>query len=166
MSDATRPSDDQSVRVWSALYDYVNAQDRRRELQAALGLGGGFGRVKVLLHLEQGPMTLRDIADANGLDAPYATVICDKLAEKGFVIRTPHPDDKRRKLVSLTQKGRDTARLARQIIGEPPQSLTALSASDLTGLEELLSRLSPRAQPLTSDVDSRGMLRKSPKPRS
>ena len=45
MSDVTRPHDDQAVRVWSALYDYVNAQDRRRDLQAALGLGGGFGRV-------------------------------------------------------------------------------------------------------------------------
>jgi len=112
MSDPTKLHEDQAVRVWSALYDYVNAQDRRRELQSALGLGGGFGRVKVLLHLEEGPMTLRDIADANGLDAPYATVICDKLVEKGLVTRTPHPDDKRRKLVSLTEKGRDTARLA------------------------------------------------------
>lgn len=139
MSDGTESP--QAIRVWSALYDYVNAQDRRRDLQAALGLGGGFGRVKVLLHLEQGPMTLRDIADANGLDAPYATVICDKLVEKGFVIRTPHPDDKRRKLVSLTEKGRTTAQLARTILGEPPQSLTALSASDLAALEELLTRL-------------------------
>jgi DNA-binding MarR family transcriptional regulator len=90
-------------------------------------------------------MTLRDIAEANGLDAPYATVICDKLVEKGFVIRTPHPDDNRRKLVSLTERGKDTARLARQILGEPPLSLTALSASDLSVLEELLSRLSTRA---------------------
>src|ERR1700689_2179398 len=103
MSDATQPSTVQAIRVWSALYDYVNAQDRRRELQEAIGLGGGFGRVKVLLHLEQGPMTLRDIAEANGMDAPYATVICDKLAEKGLVKRTPHPDDNRRKLVTLTK---------------------------------------------------------------
>ena len=141
MSDVTQPHDEQAIRVWSALYDYVNAQDRRRELQAALGLGGGFGRVKVLLHLEQGPMTLRDIADANGLDAPYATVICDKLVEKGFVIRTPHPDDNRRKLVSLTEKGRDTAQLARQILGKPPESLIALSPSDLEALEVLFARL-------------------------
>ncbi len=142
MSDVTRPHDEQAARVWSALYDYVNAQDRRRDLQAALGLGGGFGRVKVLLHLEQGPMTLRDIADANGLDAPYATVICDKLVEKGFVIRTPHPDDNRRKLVSLTKKGKDTAQLARQILGAPPESLIALSPSDLEALEVLFARLS------------------------
>jgi DNA-binding MarR family transcriptional regulator len=142
MSEATTNDHEQAVRVWSALYDYVNAQDRRRELQAALGLGGGFGRVKVLLHLEQGPMTLRDIAETNGMDAPYATVICDKLAEKGLVIRTPHPDDNRRKLVALTQSGHETALLARQILGEPPLSLTTLPASDLAVMEELLARLS------------------------
>ena len=140
MSEVTT-TNDQAVRVWSALYDYVNAQDRRRELQAALGLGGGFGRVKVLLHLEEGPMTLRDIAEANGLDAPYATVICDKLVQKGFVVRTPHPDDNRRKLVTLTQRGHETARRARRLLGEPPLSLTALPASDLAVMEELLTRL-------------------------
>jgi DNA-binding MarR family transcriptional regulator len=135
---------EQATRVWSALYDYVNAQDRRRELQSVLGLGGGFGRVKVLLHLEAGPMTLRDIAESNGMDAPYATVICDKLVEKDLVVRTPHPDDNRRKLVSLTQKGHETALLARQILGEPPATLSALPASDLAEFERLLARLSER----------------------
>lgn len=141
MSEGIETDRDQAARVWSALYDYVNAQDRRRDLQAALGLGGGFGRVKVLLHLEQGPMTLRDIAESNGMDAPYATVICDKLVEKGFVVRTPHPDDNRRKLVSLTQQGRETALLARRILGEPPLSLVSLAPSDLAIFEALLARL-------------------------
>jgi DNA-binding MarR family transcriptional regulator len=141
MSDTTDIETPQAVRVWSALYDYVNAQDRRRELQEALGLGGGFGRVKVLLHLEGGPMTLRDIAESNGMDAPYATVICDKLAEKGLVVRTPHPDDNRRKLVSLTETGRTTAALARRILGEPPDGLSALTPSELSTLEGLLTKL-------------------------
>jgi DNA-binding MarR family transcriptional regulator len=131
----------QAKRVWSALYDFVNAQDRHRELQSALGLGGGFGRVKVLLQLEQGPMTLRDIAEANGLDAPYATVICDKLVQNGFVVRTPHPDDNRRKLVSLTDKGVETAELAHKIIDEPPRGLATLSSSELSTLEGLLSKI-------------------------
>jgi DNA-binding MarR family transcriptional regulator len=139
MSETSQPND-QAVRVWSALYAYVNAQDRRRELQAMLGLGG-FGGVKVLLQLEHGPMTLREIADANGLDAPYATVICDKLVEKGLVMRTAHPDDNRRKLVTLTDAGRATARQARQILGEPPASLAALSPADLSALERLFIRL-------------------------
>ena len=139
MSETSQPND-QAVRVWSALYNYVNAQDRRRELQALLGLGG-FGRVKVLLQLENGPMTLRDIADANGLDAPYATVICDKLVEKGLVTRTAHPDDNRRKLVTLTDAGRVTARRASQILGEPPASLAALSPAELSALDGLLTRL-------------------------
>jgi DNA-binding MarR family transcriptional regulator len=141
MSEA-RDTNDRAARVWSALYDYVNANDRRRELQETLGLGGGFGRVKVLLRLEQGPMTLRDIAEANGMDAPYATVICDKLVQKGLVVRTPHPDDNRRKLVSLTANGRAIAGLARQILGEAPQGLSALAPADLEALEGLLTTLS------------------------
>jgi DNA-binding MarR family transcriptional regulator len=136
-------SNQQAERVWSALYAYVNAQDRRRELQAVLGLGG-FGRVKVLLQLEGGPMTLRAIADANGLDAPYATVICNKLVDKGLVMRTAHPDDNRRKLVTLTEEGRATARHASQILGEAPTSLRALSSAELFALEELIARLSTR----------------------
>jgi DNA-binding MarR family transcriptional regulator len=143
----TSETNDQAVRVWSALYTYVNAQDRRRELQAMLGLGG-FGRVKVLLQLEHGPMTLRDIADANGLDAPYATVICDKLVDKGLVIRTAHPDDNRRKLVTLTEEGRAVARRASHILGEPPASLAALSAEELSAFEELLARLSASVETL------------------
>ena len=86
-------------------------------------------------------MTLRDIADAIGMDAPYATVICDKLVQRGLVVRTPHPDDNRRKLVTLTQRGHETARRARRLLGEPPLSLTALPASDLAVMEELLTRL-------------------------
>ena len=64
-------------------------------------------------------MTLRDIAEATGVDAPYATVIVDKLVSRGLVERTAHPDDNRRKLVKLTASGREAAALAEQILAEP-----------------------------------------------
>jgi len=116
-----------AARVWSAMHAFVAAHDRRRELQEALDLGRGLGRVKVLVLLTGGPMTLRDIADANGVDAPYATVIVDKLVSRGLVERTAHPDDLRRKLVKLTPSGRDAAALAGQILAEPPAALLALA---------------------------------------
>lgn len=87
-------------------------------------------------------MTRRDVADANGRGAPYASVNCDKLVEKGFMLRTPHPNDTRRKLVSLSEKGTSTSHLARQFIVEPPQRHTAPSPSDLARLEEFRTRLS------------------------
>ena len=130
-----------AIRVWSAMRAFVAAQDRRRDLQEALGLGRGLGRVKVLVLLTDGPMTLRGIAEANGVDAPYATVIFDKLVSRGLVERTAHPDDLRRKLVKLTASGRDAAALAGQILAEPPAALLALAPGDLALLEDVLTRL-------------------------
>lgn len=120
---------------------FVAAHDRRRELQEALGLGRGLGRVKVLVLLTDGAMTLRDIAEANRVDAPYATVIVDKLVSRGLAERTAHPDDNRRKLVQLTASGRDAAALAGQILAEPPAALLALPAADLALLDDVLTRL-------------------------
>jgi DNA-binding MarR family transcriptional regulator len=130
-----------AARVWSAMHAFVAAQDRRRELQEALDLGRGLGRVKVLVQLTGGPMTLRDIAEANGVDAPYATVIVDKLASRGLVERTAHPDDLRRRLVKLTAAGREAAALAEQILAEPPAALLALAPGDLALLDDVLTRL-------------------------
>jgi len=130
-----------AARVWLAMRAFVAAHDRRRDLQKALDLGRGLGRVKVLVLLTDGPMTLRGIAEANGVDAPYATVIVDKLVSRGLVERTAHPDDNRRKLVKLTAAGREAAALAEQILAEPPAALRALAAGDLALLEEVLTRL-------------------------
>lgn len=132
-----------AARVWSAMYAFVAAQDRRVELQKALDLGRGLGRIKILVLLTNSPMTLRDIAEANGVDAPYATVVVDKLVSRGLVERTAHPDDNRRKLVKLTASGRDAAALAKQILAEPPAALVALAAGDLALLEDVLTRLVP-----------------------
>jgi DNA-binding MarR family transcriptional regulator len=141
MTAASPPPAELAARVWSALQDFVTAQDRRRELREALGLGRGTGRVTVLLALTSGPMTLRDIAEANGVDAPYATVIVDKLASRGLVQRTAHPDDNRRKLVVLTAAGREAAALAERILAEPPAALAGLPPSDLACLGAILHRL-------------------------
>jgi DNA-binding MarR family transcriptional regulator len=135
-----------AARVWSAMQAFVASQDRRKELQDALDLGRGLGRVKVLVLLTDGPMTLRALAEANGVDAPYATVIVDKLVSRGLVERTAHPDDLRRKLVKLTAEGHEAAALANRIIAQPPAALTALAPSDLALLEEILTRLNGERQ--------------------
>jgi DNA-binding MarR family transcriptional regulator len=147
MTAASPPPAELAGRVWSALQAFVDAQDRRAELREALGLGRGTGRVTVLLALTRGPMTLRDIAEANGVDAPYATVIVDKLASRGLVQRTAHPDDNRRKLVVLTDAGRDAAVLAGRILAEPPAAISALPPGDLAQLDAILRRLGAAGPP-------------------
>jgi len=134
---ATQP--DTASRVWSALHEFVTGQDRRRALRAALDLGPG--KVEVLIKLADGPMTLREIARAAEIDPPAATVGVDQLEARGLVHRTPHPDDNRRKLVHLTDAGRDAAQRGQAILNEPPAALTSLDPDDLAWLDEILTRL-------------------------
>src|SRR5450755_3443164 len=133
MSTRSNTPPDTASRVWSALHEFVTGQDRRRALRAALDLGPG--KVEVLIKLTDGPMTLREIARAAEIDPPAATVGVDQLEARGLVHRTPHPDDNRRKLVHLTDAGRDEAQRGRQILNEPPAALTSLDPDDLARLD-------------------------------
>ena len=141
MTKASPTQTEIAARVWSAMHAFVTANDRNRELQEALGLGRGTGRVKVLLMLANRPATLRDIAAANQIDRPYATVIVDKLESLGLAERTAHPDDFRRKLVKLTEAGREAVEQASRIFSEPPAGLAALAPADLDLLDQVLARL-------------------------
>jgi DNA-binding MarR family transcriptional regulator len=97
--------------------------------------------VKVLLMLLDGPAMLREIAEANQIDAPCTTVIVDKLENPGLVERTAHPDGHRRKLVNLTEAGQEAVERAKRIFSQPPVGLAALPPADLDLLEEILNRL-------------------------
>src|ERR1700677_1402837 len=127
--------------AWKLMRQFVEANATSYELKDRLGLGTGSGRVKVLFLLRQQPMTLAQLAEAHGVDRPYATLIVDKLEHLGFVERRPHPSDRRSKVVSLTPAGRDAAALADSILGEPPAALRGLDAGQLTELVGLLSLL-------------------------
>ena len=134
---------DLPAAAWRLMRQFVEANRHSQMLkeQLELGLGAGSGRVKVLFLLREQPMTLAQLADAHGVDRPYATIIVDKLEQLGFVERKPHPSDRRSKVVSLTPAGRDAAALADTIIGEPPAELRALDDGQLTELIGLLSLL-------------------------
>jgi DNA-binding MarR family transcriptional regulator len=127
--------------VWSAIQALVDSEDRRRALHEAIGIGKGRRRIKLLIRLREGPMTLTDIAEALAVDAPYATVVVDTLTSRGLARRTAHPDDNRRKLVELTPAGSKAAAVAEQILAKPPAALMTLSLADLAILQEVLGRL-------------------------
>jgi DNA-binding MarR family transcriptional regulator len=136
-----RESADLPAAAWRLMRQFVEANGTSGELRERLGLGAGSGRIKVLFLLRERPMTLAQLADAHGVDRPYATIIVDKLEHLGFVERRPHPTDRRSKVVSLTPAGRDAAALADTLLGEPPAALRTLDAGQLTELVGLLSLL-------------------------
>jgi DNA-binding MarR family transcriptional regulator len=127
--------------AWVLLQQFADAHSRHGDLAEALGFRLGAGRGKVLLHLRDGPLTLTQLAEAHGFDAPYATVVVDKLEGHGLVERRPHPDDRRRKLVALTPAGHEAVATAEAIRLRPPASLCALPQEQLAQLTVLLRRL-------------------------
>jgi DNA-binding MarR family transcriptional regulator len=130
---------DLARRAWRAMSDLVLDHDRKVAVSEALGLS--FARVRALRQLAAEPRTLRALADRLAADPPYVTLIVDDLEEHGLVQRTPHPEDRRAKLVQLTSAGRAAAARADAILDEPPAALRDAPAEDLAALLRVLERL-------------------------
>lgn len=128
-------------QAWVLMQQFVDAHSRHGDLAEALGFRLGAGRGRLLFQLRHGPLTLSELAAAGGFDAPYATLVVDKLEAHGLVERRPHPDDRRRKLVALTAAGQDALASADAIRTRPPAAFGALRAEDLRQLAALVRRL-------------------------
>jgi DNA-binding MarR family transcriptional regulator len=131
-----RPAADPASEVWLLMSDLVLDNERRREVSKALGVS--FGRARTVRRLARRPMSMRDLADALGIDPPNATTVVDDLEVLGLVRRRPHPTDRRAKLVEATRKGKDLARRADAILATPPPALSELGQDDLEELRRLL----------------------------
>jgi DNA-binding MarR family transcriptional regulator len=134
---------DDAAQVWALMRDFVERHSPRHRLRQALGdgLAKGRSKVQVLLMLGEGPHSLSDIAEAQRIDKPYATAIVDQLEQLGLATRTSDPDDRRRKVVALTEDGRSAVVIARDIMDEPPAALAELSPAELNQMAAALSRL-------------------------
>ncbi|HEX6255980.1 MAG TPA: MarR family winged helix-turn-helix transcriptional regulator [Euzebyales bacterium] len=93
-----------------------------------------------------GPMTQRQLSDALRCTPRNVTGLVDALENVGLVVRQPHPTDQRATLVTLTDRGNQTARrwhagyrnLGRHLFGD----MNAIHATDLVAaLDHILERL-------------------------
>jgi DNA-binding MarR family transcriptional regulator len=96
----------------------------------------------LVLLLDNGAASPRQIGPALRLPAPHVTLLLDRLAERGLLARRPHPDDGRAVQVRLTDAGRTLAEQARAVAGTMEDGLDAvLSASERARLRALLLKL-------------------------
>ncbi|HJQ48157.1 MAG TPA: MarR family transcriptional regulator [Amycolatopsis sp.] len=131
---------DVAERVWEQMRELVlEKHDRRKQVAAEVGMS--FIKIKALGKLVRGPRTMRELAEELLIDRPYATVVVDDLEARGLAARSVHPDDRRRKIVTVTERGEAVAEAANRITNEPPAAVLALSAEDLARLDEILARL-------------------------
>ncbi|WP_179474675.1 MarR family winged helix-turn-helix transcriptional regulator [Mycolicibacterium vinylchloridicum] len=128
-------------QVWRAMSSLVldNKDGWRRAVVERTGLP--FSRIRILRRLASQPMTVKEVAEAATIDAPAATVAVNDLESRGLVVRQTHPDNRRCKLVSLTDAGRDVIAVLDATDDPAPEALAALDEQDLAALRTILARL-------------------------
>lgn len=97
----------------------------------------------VLLTIAEGdPMSQREVARRLSVDRTTMVALIDELEGKGLVRRSPHPEDRRKNVVSLTRVGRTTLAKARRAIGEAERRfLDPLPADEARRFKEALRAL-------------------------
>ena len=132
------PGEDLADEVWRDLVTFVldHRDGWRRAVVDRSGLP--FSRIRILKRLSRSPMTVKQIAAAATVDAPAATVAVNDLEERGLVVREVDPDNRRCKVVSLTEAGRDMVRLIEDVHDPAPKVLGALDPDDLVTLRRIL----------------------------
>lgn len=140
-------SGSEADQVWQMMVSLVweTRGEWRRKVSDATGLP--FSRVRILRRLMDAPVTLKQLADMIGSDAPATTVAVNDLEDRGLVERNPHPDNRRAKLVSLTPAGRQIVELARRNVRDnAPTAVQDLSKTDLAHLRRILERIGGHAR--------------------
>jgi DNA-binding MarR family transcriptional regulator len=127
--------------VWRAMAAAVidNRDSWRRAVIEQTGLP--FSRIRILRRLARKPMTVKQVAHAATIDAPAATVAVNDLEERGLVLRETDPTNRRCKVVSLTDAGREMV-LAIDAVDDPaPNVLAVLDDVQLRELKAIIDKL-------------------------
>jgi DNA-binding MarR family transcriptional regulator len=106
------------------------------------------GQYAVLAHLHHGPLTPRELAERERVQAPSMTRIVNLLAEQGFVARSGHPKDGRQVLASITPSGE-------AVLDEARSQRTAWLAQRVAGLSEEDRRTLSRAAQLMQELSAK-----------
>ncbi|TCO60885.1 MarR family winged helix-turn-helix transcriptional regulator [Actinocrispum wychmicini] len=98
------PLGDDLVLLFAAL-----ASTTQAEITAALA-DAGYGDLRpsdgyLVQHLQHGPVSIGDLAGKLGITAQGVSKTVIEMERKGYVSRTPAPEDQRTRLVDLTEKG-------------------------------------------------------------
>ncbi|HAL91820.1 MAG TPA: hypothetical protein DCM68_02190 [Verrucomicrobia bacterium] len=121
--------------LWRRIYQEFMIRGQRWNLPTNVSM--------VLIHLNLHPEDSEPaaIAAANYLPRQTVTFILDALEKKGLAVRRPHPNDRRRKLVQLTPKGRQVAEsMVQEFIHFESAALRTIEDVDLPRLQSFLTR--------------------------
>jgi DNA-binding MarR family transcriptional regulator len=129
------------IRIWLRLLTCANRIETVLQRKIAGAFGISLARFDLLAQLERagGILTMSDASRRMMVTNGAVTGLVDRLAEEGFVVREPHPTDRRTILVRLTEEGR---RRFLEMAREHESWLAALlNGLEKEGKEQLLASL-------------------------
>ncbi len=134
---------DLADEVWRAMASLVidNRDGWKRAVVEQTGLP--FSRIRILKRLSRQPMTVKQLAHAATMDAPATTVAVNDLEDRRLVMRETDPTNRRCKVVSLTDAGREMVRTIDSVDDPAPNALAALDDTQLKELKMILERVAP-----------------------
>jgi len=130
--------------VWRAIASLVidNRDGWKRAVVEQTGLP--FSRIRILKRLGRQSMTVKELAHAATMDAPATTVAVNDLEDRGLVVRETDRANRRCKVVSLTDAGREMVQKIDAVEDPAPNALAALDDAQLKDLKAILDQVAPR----------------------
>lgn len=89
----------------------------------------------------RGPTTTKDLAARLDIDPANASTLVTKLERRGLIARETAPDDRRRRLVSLTAEGSGARERLADCVARRRPAFTGLTTVELETFRDLLARL-------------------------
>ena len=135
----TSATSDLSDAALVGLLFRVAVSVQRHFEQVAARHGLTLQQAKFLRSLDM-PKPMHAVAVQNSCDPSNVTGVIDRIERLGLVQRSPDPNDRRVRLLSLTAEGRRARRRIETELDDVP-ALAALSARDRAELARILARI-------------------------
>ena len=139
--------EDPGREAWMLLFELFRSQRREiTALQTEIGLN--MAQAHLLKSLERpGGAPMSELAEALICDNSYITGLVDKLEDKGLVQRLASPDDRRVKLIALTEAGAAIREKIMVRFSQPPPFIETLSLEDKRALRDIFMKASKAVAP-------------------
>lgn len=126
-------------QAWTLLFELMHAHMRNfPALAAEFELSPV--QAHVLRQLGEGPLAMSTLAGYLSCDASNVTGLVDRLEARGLVARKSSEQDRRVKMLVLTEAGVALRERLLERLAEPPEPIARLGDADLRALRDIMRR--------------------------
>ncbi|MFP2928299.1 MarR family winged helix-turn-helix transcriptional regulator [Pyxidicoccus sp. 3LG] len=138
-SAATEETSDLPRQAWTLLFELMHAHMRNfPALAAEFELSPV--QAHVLRQLGEAPLAMSTLAGYLSCDASNVTGLVDRMEARGLVARRSSEQDRRVKMLVLTEDGAALRERLLERMAEPPEAIAALPDEDLRALRDIMRR--------------------------